>query len=237
MSEASYWAVLTAPILKSREISDGAKLFYAQISRFANGSGVCWASNPKLSEELGVSERTITRYVGELESAGFISTEFTGVSDKKRRSERRIRLAQPAPFKVDKNVYLNIDKNGEDKVDKNVHPIKESNLNKNNTPIAPTGGECQSMMLFDRFWRMYPRKVSKEAARRAWKRLAPDILLCSRMSAALKRQMQSEVIDLAVLAVDNGQAHGTQTQGRKFQALKILINHSVLLYSNFSRRM
>lgn len=193
MSEAGYWAVMTAPLLECAEISDGAKLFYAQVSRFANSGGVCWKSNPTLSEELGVSERTITRYVAELENAGFICTEFVGVSGKKRRGERHIRLAQPFPFKVDKNVYLNVDKNVEDNLDKNVYPNKENKTRKkNNPPKAPTGGEAESMLMFDRFWRLYPRKVNKQAAQRAWLRLAPDMLLCSEMSLALKRQMASE---------------------------------------------
>jgi len=190
MSEGNYWAVMTAPLLECTEISDGAKLFYAQVSRFANSGGVCWKSNQTLSTELGVSERTITRYVAELENAGFICTEFVGVRDKKRRSERHIRLAQPFPFKVDKNVYLNIDKNVEDKVDKNVYPHKENNTRKKNTPITPKGGEGETM--FDRFWRLYPRKVSKQAAKRAWDKLKPDLVLCSKMSIALKAQMQSE---------------------------------------------
>ena len=85
MSEGAYWAVLTAPILESREICDGAKLFYAQVSLRTGRTGYCWASNRALSEELGLGERTVSRYVAELEAAGFIVCEVTCVSDRKRR--------------------------------------------------------------------------------------------------------------------------------------------------------
>lgn len=47
-------------------------------------------------------------------------------------------------------------------------------------------------MLFDRFWKLYPRKQNKQGARRAWNKLSPDMELCRTMSAALRRQMQSE---------------------------------------------
>lgn len=159
MSEGSYWAVLTAPVLESEQLSDGAKLFYGKLSRFTGKTGICWASNQTLSQELGVSEKTIQRYVRELRDAGFISTELVGVKDRKRRVERHIRLAMPVPFalpdpdksvqvKVDKNVQVNMDKNVRAKVDKNVQVHKESNNNKNNNPpISPHG----VALAFDRY--------------------------------------------------------------------------------------
>lgn len=45
--------------------------------------------------------------------------------------------------------------------------------------------------LFDRFWDLYPKKKDKERARRAWRRLDPDLELCRVMSAALKRDRNS----------------------------------------------
>ena len=70
-----------------------------------------------------------------------------------------------------------------------------------NTPIAPTGGDGdgksdedaeQLEQMFARFWACYPRKVNKQAALRAWRKLKPDLLLCQRMSLALKTQIRSE---------------------------------------------
>lgn len=205
MSEGAYWAVLTATILESNAVSDGAKLFYAQVSRRTNRLGYCWASNRTLSEELGVCGRTITRYVAELEAAGFVTTEQVGVSDRKRRHERRIRLAVPFPFdlakngeikssetlNVDKNVHLNVDKNGDINVDKNVHPIEVINKSNKITPYSPPQGDAGGE-LFDRFWALYPKKRNKPAALRAWRRLNPTAALCMTMSRALKRQMSSE---------------------------------------------
>lgn len=151
MSEGSYWAVLTAPVLESDLLSPGAKLFYGQLSRFTGKTGVCWASNQTLSQELGVGERTISRYVAELAAAGFIRVEQVGVKERKRRTERHIRLAEPFPFavgEVAKSGETRVAKNGEARVAKNGEPHKESNNNKNNNPpISPHG----VALAFDRY--------------------------------------------------------------------------------------
>ena len=100
-AQSSYWAVITAPVLESRNLTDGAKLFYAEVSRRTNQRGYCWASNEALAEALGRGESTVSRYVAELEAEGFITCEFVGVRDRKRHAERHIRLAMPVPFRSD----------------------------------------------------------------------------------------------------------------------------------------
>jgi hypothetical protein len=69
----------------------------------------------------------------------------------------------------------------------NKHLSKET---KEITPIPPAGDTDPD--LFDRFWAAYPHKAGKEPARKAWKRLKPDMTLCRTMSAALELQKQSE---------------------------------------------
>ena len=168
--QSSYWAVITAPVLESRKLSDGAKLFYAEISRRTNQRGYCWASNQSLAEALSLGERSVSRYVSELEAEGFITSEIVGVKDRKRHVERRIRLAVPAPFRADapadlansgevniaKSGEVNIANSGEVKVAKsgevkvansgevNVansgEVHKENNKSMNNNPPEPPSG-------------------------------------------------------------------------------------------------
>ena len=47
--------------------------------------------------------------------------------------------------------------------------------------------------MFERFWRAYPssRRKNKERARRAWRKLNPDLALCREMAAALERDKRS----------------------------------------------
>lgn len=65
------------------------------------------------------------------------------------------------------------------------------------TVIRPSGANDRSRhsadaeRLFDAFWSAYPKKRGKEKARRAWKKLKPDIALCRTMAAALERDKAS----------------------------------------------
>ena len=210
MSKSSYWAVLTAPLLESTEVTDGAKLFYAQISRRTQTEGYCWASNRTLSEELGVTMRTITRYVAELEAAGFIKTEFSGVHDRKRHAERRIRLAVPVPFNMEKNVYPSVDKNDGDNIDKNVGRNKVKNKRIKNNPLNPPQGESErteekvcvwNEARFLKFWQFYrdtfcakdhSRAGERAAAAAAWDKLKPDAKTIGKLGVKLNAIMKTQ---------------------------------------------
>lgn len=59
-----------------------------------------------------------------------------------------------------------------------------------NTPPTPSREEVRES--FDRFWRAYPKKKNKVAARRAWDDLAPDATLVVSILAAVDGQRRSE---------------------------------------------
>jgi DNA-binding Lrp family transcriptional regulator len=74
--EKSFWCIITAPVLYSKELSDKSKILYGVISNLTKQKGYCYAHNSTLAEELGWSERTIQYSIKELEDAGFISREI-----------------------------------------------------------------------------------------------------------------------------------------------------------------
>lgn len=100
-------------------------------------------------------------------------------------------------------------------VDAKGEPIPDINpdINTDNPPIAPQGAEraadgddkpkpkrkraakavpyCEPEM-FERFWALYPRGEDRQGAVREWDKLSPDRELMQTMSAALRRQMESE---------------------------------------------
>lgn len=69
-------------------------------------------------------------------------------------------------------------------------PNKDYNTRRTKVPpISPNGDEL--WMLFDRFWKAYPKKKGKKKARDVWAKLVPDMELCRKMSAALEAQKKS----------------------------------------------
>jgi hypothetical protein len=68
----NYYAVITAPVLYSTEISARQKLLVAMISNLSNEKGYCWASNAYFSQIMGCDERTIQRDLNLLEEKDFI---------------------------------------------------------------------------------------------------------------------------------------------------------------------
>jgi SOS-response transcriptional repressor LexA len=84
-----YSIAVPTHLLADREVSATAKLLYGVIDSFQRKSGVCYASNDRLAEEIaGCSPRTISRAVAELSKAGYIE-----VDDEK---GRKIRLSVSA---------------------------------------------------------------------------------------------------------------------------------------------
>lgn len=49
-----------------------AKVLFGVVANYARNSGLCWASNATLGRQLGVSGRTIVRWLDELEAAGLV---------------------------------------------------------------------------------------------------------------------------------------------------------------------
>lgn len=73
----SYWAVLPANIRYHKELTQTAKLLYAEVSALAQSDGFCWATDAYLAETLGCSVATVTRSLRKLRKLGFIRCEKT----------------------------------------------------------------------------------------------------------------------------------------------------------------
>lgn len=87
-------------------------------------------------------------------------------------------------------------------------PITEKPITENRTlpntklpstdpPKPPRGRRAKAACewepeLFERFWKLYPRGEDKDKARYEWDTLKPDLALMQTMSAALKRQIESD---------------------------------------------
>jgi hypothetical protein len=104
--QKSYYAVIPANVRYSKDVPDGAKLLYGEITALANETGYCWASNSYFAGLYGKSPDTISRWVSQLAAAGFIQA----IVDKGKANERQIWLAEPKGA-IRKNADRGIGKN------------------------------------------------------------------------------------------------------------------------------
>lgn len=148
---------------------------------------------------LGISKDTMSKYLTELESAGYLKrnqshseagkfakTQYLLTDTPGNFGEEPDREPCPNSSDTDPAPCPNFSapENSPQKK-RTEQDLKEKKIKKEKKSAA------ESDMLFDRFWKAYPKKRDKMRARKAWEKLAPDMELCQVMSRALKQQKQS----------------------------------------------
>lgn len=107
MSQPSYYAVIPADVRYNPELCANAKLLYAEITSLCNSKGYCWANNKYFAKLYGVDERTVRRWLQDLEKEGFIVRTISA-KDEDGTIYRKIYLSIAAPEEespsADKNV-------------------------------------------------------------------------------------------------------------------------------------
>lgn len=73
--QPSYYAVIPANVRYDETLTANARLLYGEITALCQKEGYCWASNAYFAELYGVSNGTVSRWIGQLEAAGHISSE------------------------------------------------------------------------------------------------------------------------------------------------------------------
>lgn len=209
--EASYWSIITDPVLSSKTLKPNAKLLFAKITSLQLSRGYCYASNEYLGESIDVRPDTITRLLRQLSEEGYLDIQMVKPGPENGFTGREIYvLTSPSPSL--KSTWTKnrppLGQKSDPPSDICPAPLgqksdqnKKEENNKENPPIVPQGDKRRrepkkqadhNPERFARFWKAYPRGEKKHEAIRAWDRLAPSDELCDTMAKALKRQMQSE---------------------------------------------
>src|ERR1700736_1389578 len=66
-------------ILTKSDISVGAKLAYAMLLKYAWGDDACFPGQTKLAQDMGSGERSVRRYLEELEKASLLEIVQRGL--------------------------------------------------------------------------------------------------------------------------------------------------------------
>lgn len=208
-----YSIAVPVHLLKDREVSATAKLLYGVIDSFQKRSGVCFASNERLADEVaGCSPRTISRCITELKEAGYIivegddgrkiclSTSFTdGQGGRQKCLPPTTKVSTPHD-KIGEGVRQNCPQSILES--SNIIPPKspqgeggsgKKRRSKDYKPQADTLPER-----FEKFWAYYRAHVppdrnagNRQQAIRAWDKLAPNDALATKMAVSLAQQVKS----------------------------------------------
>lgn len=151
------------------------------ISSLCAEKGYCYASNKYLAEIFDTNEITISRKIKLLESKNYILIEYEKrgcqvISRKLRLTKMLIDDYQNCKSTINKNVKENI--------------ISNNNINNNIIRKNYNKKEIENDNLeskFNRFWKEYPKKVSKENVRKWFIKNKPDDELFNKIIKSLER--------------------------------------------------
>lgn len=174
---------------KNEKISLGAKCTYGLLAKLSRGKDRCWPSQKYLASVLGVSVRTIQKYLRELAASGYISISY----GQDRETNTYQLLAHPVVVAA-----LSRRAATESKTDACPDPSEKiaQGANANTSPVlkkeeekkspltphrggmvdrpAPSSKKAwkqEALAAFDRVWAVWPVQEAREAALRWWLRL------------------------------------------------------------------
>lgn len=158
---------MNANVLRSPAISASAKALYCLLTTYADEAGVCWPSNETLAESLGLTERTIQNLLAELVDKAVIIREPRFMEGRQVTSV---------------TVLIEIETSGRGET--YCTPGGETGFTQNktiknktikNSPSTKVEEGVQSTEGFDQFWEPYPKKVGKQAARKAYLKIVKTV--------------------------------------------------------------
>ena len=112
MDKPSYFAILTADVRYDKTLKPLARLLYAEITALCNKEGHCWAGNQYFADLYEVDKNTVSGWIGQLKTRGYITVQLEYKEGTKQILHRYIRI------------------NGE-----GIHKIIDTSLQKDGYPI------------------------------------------------------------------------------------------------------
>lgn len=169
--QAMAWAV--KQVLPARE-----KLVLLMAANYADEYGKCWPSNGRLMQDTGLTKNTITAAFKELEARGLLQIQHRSIEGVSLSNMYHLNL-QGVVSESDQGEGSGNDRGGSKSVQGVGQEMTGGGSGNDPKPIKEPIKE--SISAFEDFWRAYPRRIAKEAARKAWlsvtKKTAPaDII-------------------------------------------------------------
>ena len=158
------------PLDLMKQVSASAVCVYAVLAEAANRDQQAWPSKATIADRTGLSSRTVQRAIAELRDSGWIRVSErhreNGSTTSNTYFVRRVRgdmgVLPPQDIRVSPP-HANLSPPEQDPIEPD--PMFELNITERQQVDDP----------FDEWWKQYPRKVQKQAARRAYKKAAAKV--------------------------------------------------------------
>ena len=166
------FVMIPLSVEECKELTQSAKSTYGALLWFARDDDSCYPGINAIRKRIGRSStNTVRNALRLLQKRGFIEIEHR----KKPNGEKDTHLYR---------IVKRLSETGSKQDDRSTDPPAPPPSNRRDREKhAPERGDDG----FEAFWQDYPRKVGKDAARRAWSKLNPNDDLVSMMLEALKK--------------------------------------------------
>lgn len=156
---------------------------YVSLCRHANKEQKSWPSLDKIAQELNISKMSVRRGVGNLEKQNIIKRERMG-----KKLNNRYYLIDKSEWH-DRTLTVS---------PQNTHQVHHRTLHSKETQYKDTHSKerpAKAAALdsdFEKWWNIYPRKISKKKAMQAWKKINPNTELKRKMVLAVLNHKESQ---------------------------------------------
>ena len=72
----TYYAIIPANVRYDKALPMGAKMMFGEITALSNAKGYCFATNGYFAELYGVTKQGISKWIKQLEAAGYVRVEY-----------------------------------------------------------------------------------------------------------------------------------------------------------------
>jgi hypothetical protein len=176
---------LPADIAQRKDLTGNEKIVYSIITGRIRENGKSWPGLRLIAKDAGITKPTVIEAISKLRAAGLIEVENRGNGRCNHYMISQKSGQEPLPVKdFDRsNIFTT---GGQETLPE---AVKKLYCNRKNHLIESlTRGDDDG---FSHFWKAYPRRVGKGAARKIWQKIKPDEDLLCRMIAAVERQKLS----------------------------------------------
>lgn len=175
-------------------------LLYLTLRRYAMGKAECWPSRETLAWDLDLSAKTVQRLLKKLEEYGGLEIEAR-FTDSGRQTSNVYRIMWEEP-KTGQECPPPLDTNDHDEVVAHDQapgsPMTHEDIpirSKQQTKTIDQGVTALADKQFDEFWEIYPRKVGKPQAKKAFKKALEEISLEEILRCTKEYQQQRRAED------------------------------------------